>query len=216
MLDALAVIIARRARRVLATAVVFVTVAGVFGGPVVGLLDADDDFDDPAAEAIRAHDALLEATGAEPRADLVALVALGAPAESERAQAKLECVADILASEPAVAVVEAPRAGRATRPMISADGRSAFLSARFATDAPRTEVALALEEKLERLPGVVVGGAVIAQEQVGEQVSEDLARAEALAFPVLFLLSLFVFHSVVALHGRVGLREAPPGERLAA
>ena len=198
MLDALAVVIARRARRILTVAVVFVAVAGVFGGPVVGLLDAGDDFDDPAAEAIRAHDALLDATGAEPRADLVALVRLGAPADSPAARKKLDRVEDILRSEDDVAIVEAPRGDAATRAMISTDGRTAFLAARFAAGAPRADLALSLQEKLERVPGVLVGGAVIAQEQVGDQVSQDLARAEALAFPVLFLLSLFVFRSVVA------------------
>ena len=118
MLDALAVAIARRARRVLAIAVVFVAVAGIFGGPVVGLLGAEDDFDDPAAEAIRAHDRLAEATGAEPSADLVALVRLGAPARSPAAQAKLDRVTRILASERQVAIVEAPRGDEASRAMI--------------------------------------------------------------------------------------------------
>ena len=198
MLDALAVLIARRARRVLVVAVVFVAVAGVFGGPVVGLLDAEDDFDDPAAEAIRAHDTLREASGAEPNADLIALVRLPGSVQLPQAQAKLERVERILRSEQDVAIVEAPRGDAATRAMVSTDGRSAFLSARFAAGAPRADLAIALQEKLERVPGVVVGGAVVAQEQVGEQVSEDLARAEMLAFPVLFLLSLFVFRSLVA------------------
>ena len=55
-----------------------------------------------------------------------------------------------------------------------------------------------MQPKLERMPGVTVGGGELAQEQVGDQVSEDIARAELLAFPILFLLSLFVFRSVVA------------------
>ncbi len=196
MLDALASFIARRARRTLAVAAVFVAVAAIFGGPVVGLLDADDDFDDPAAEAIRAHDALLEATGAEPRVDIVALIRLGAPVDSPAAQATLGRVEAILRDEPAVAYVETPdpEAGRG----VSTDGRSAVLSAGFEAGAPRVDAALALRERLERVPGVIVGGAMIAQEQVGEQVSEDLARAELLAFPILFVLSLFVFRSVVA------------------
>ena len=38
----------------------------------------------------------------------------------------------------------------------------------------------------------------VAAPQISEQVSEDLARAELLAFPLLFLFSLFVFRGVVA------------------
>jgi uncharacterized membrane protein YdfJ with MMPL/SSD domain len=45
---------------------------------------------------------------------------------------------------------------------------------------------------------VTVGGREVAGDQVGEQVSEDIARAELLAFPILFLLSFFVFRSLVA------------------
>ena len=39
---------------------------------------------------------------------------------------------------------------------------------------------------------------MVAFTQVGEQVQEDLAFAELLAFPLLFLLSLLVFRSFVA------------------
>ena len=55
-----------------------------------------------------------------------------------------------------------------------------------------------MQPRLERIPGVTLGGNDIARDQVGDQVSEDIARAELLAFPILFLLSLFVFRSVVA------------------
>ncbi len=57
MLESLGTLLVRRVRRVLALCAVLVTAAAVFGGPVVGLLDAEDDFDDPATESIRAHDA---------------------------------------------------------------------------------------------------------------------------------------------------------------
>ena len=47
-------------------------------------------------------------------------------------------------------------------------------------------------------PGVVVGGFAVAQEQVNKQVENDLRTAELLAFPLLFLLSLLFFRSLVA------------------
>ena len=55
-----------------------------------------------------------------------------------------------------------------------------------------------LQERVEREPGVTAGGGQLAFTQVSEQIQEDLARAELLAFPLLFLLSLVVFRSVVA------------------
>ncbi len=42
------------------------------------------------------------------------------------------------------------------------------------------------------------GRAALAGPAVGDQVSEDLAKAELLAFPLLFLLSLFVFRGAIA------------------
>lgn len=198
MLDALGALLARRARLVLLIAVVAIAAAGVFGGPVVALLGSDDDFDDPSAEAIRAHDALTEATGAEPGVDVVALVRLDATFGSAGARARIAEIERILASEPAVAYVNAPAARGPAAAQVSEDRRSAFVAAGFRAGVPRSDVAVELQERLEQVPGVTVGGAVIAQEQVGEQVSEDLARAELLAFPILFVLSLVVFRSVVA------------------
>jgi RND superfamily putative drug exporter len=55
-----------------------------------------------------------------------------------------------------------------------------------------------IADRLSGEPGVVVGGAAVAQEQVNKQVEKDLRMAELLAFPLLFLLSLLFFRSLVA------------------
>ena len=85
MLESLGSLLVRRKRLVLAVCVVLVAAAGAFGGPIVGLLDAEDDFDDPSTESIRAHDALRDATGVEPGTDLVAVVRLGAAVDVDPA-----------------------------------------------------------------------------------------------------------------------------------
>ena len=194
MLDRLAVFIHRRRRRVLWGSLVVVLAAGFFGGPVFGLLDSGDDFDDPQAEATRAADDIARATGASAAPDLVALVRLGAPADSPQAQRKLARVAATLKDRGIADVSRYERGGN--RGLVSEDGRSSYVVATFATDAQGSLDRV--QPRLERLPGVTVGGGEIAREQVGDQVSEDIARAELLAFPILFLLSLFVFRSVVA------------------
>jgi uncharacterized membrane protein YdfJ with MMPL/SSD domain len=194
MLDRLAAFIYRRRRRVLWGSLVVVLVAGFFGGPVFGLLDSGDDFDDPQAEAPLASADIARATGASASPDLVALVRLGAPADSPEAQRKLERVATALA-DPGIANVTRYE-GSGNRTLVSKDGESSYVVATFRDDA--RGVLGRTQPKLERIPGVSVGGNEIAQEQVGDQVSEDIARAELLAFPILFLLSLFVFRSVIA------------------
>ena len=47
-------------------------------------------------------------------------------------------------------------------------------------------------------PGVILGGPAVAGRQVAETVESDLTRAELIAFPLVFLLSLLVFRGVVA------------------
>jgi uncharacterized membrane protein YdfJ with MMPL/SSD domain len=195
-MEALARFIDRRRRLVLAATVVLVFLAGAYGGPVVGLLDSSDDFEDSATESVHARDAVERATGRSATPDLVALVRLGAPIDQPQAQQKLQRVAEALRDRD-VAEVLAYREG-GPEALVSRDRRSTYLVATFRSDADEDEVAERLEARLAGEPGVTLGGAVLAREQVGEQVQEDLARAEMLAFPILFLLSLIVFRSVVA------------------
>ena len=194
MLDRLAVLIYRRRRRVLWGSLVVVLAAGFFGGPVFGLLDSGDDFDDPQAEAVLAARDIERATGAGASPDVIALVRLGASADSAQAQEKLARVARAFDDRGVAGVVRYERGG--DRTLVSKDGRSSSVVATFRTDA--AGALDRVQDRLERIPGVTVGGGELAGEQIGDQVSEDIARAELLAFPILFLLSFFVFRSLVA------------------
>src|SRR5215218_9468449 len=192
MLDSLARLMFRRRRRVLVGALLFVLLAGAVGGPVVGLLDSDDDFDPPSAEAVQAREAIARATGASATPDIVALVRLGAPADSAPAQAKLRDVARV-ASGPEVARVAAYEPG-GPRELVSKDGQSSYVAVTLRDGADAEPVI----DRMEGLPQVALGGPEVVGEQTGTQVQEDLARAETLAFPLLFLVSLLVFRGVVA------------------
>ena len=121
------------------------------------------------------------------------LVRLGAQADSAEGQRKLDRVEGAL-DVPGIKIVRYERGG--DRTLVSKDGRTSYVVATFPTNAGG--VLDRVQPRLERIPGVTLGGNDIARDQVGEQVSEDIARAELLAFPILFLLSLFVFRSVVA------------------
>src|SRR4051794_1908584 len=194
MLDRLARLVYERRRRFLWGAVVVVLVAGFFGGPVFGLLDNDGDFDDPQAEAVLAAHDVERATGASATPDVVALVRLGAPADSTAGQARLAQVARAL-RDPGVANVGRYERGGDRAP-VSRDGRSSYVVATFRSDS--YGALDRIRARTARLPGVTLGGGELARGQVGDQVSEEIARAEILAFPILLLLSFFVFRSVVA------------------
>jgi putative drug exporter of the RND superfamily len=192
MLASLARLMFRRRRRVLVGTVVLVFVAGAIGGPVAGLLDSDDDFDPPSAEAVQAREAIADATGASATPDIVALVRLGAQADSATAQAKLRDV-ERAAAGPEVARVDAYEPGGPPE-LVSSDGRSSYVAVTLRDGADSEPVI----DRMEDLPGVALGGPEVVNEQTGTQVQEDLARAELLAFPLLFLVSLVVFRGVVA------------------
>jgi uncharacterized membrane protein YdfJ with MMPL/SSD domain len=192
MLDSLARLMFRRRRRVLVGALLFVVLAGAVGGPVAGLLDSDDDFDPPSAEAVQAREAIADATGASATPDVIALVRLGAPADSAAAQAKLRDVARVAAG-PEVARVDAYEPG-GPEELVSKNRRSSYVAVTLRDGAD----ADAVIDRLEGVPQVALGGPEVVNEQVGTQVQEDLARAELLAFPLLFLVSLLVFRGVVA------------------
>ena len=87
-----------------------------------------------------------------------------------------------------------------SRAFVSEDGRSTYFAVTLKpTGGKRTqEIGGEIAESLTAHPGVVVGGPAVAEEEVNNQVEEDLQHAEMLAFPLLFLLSLLFFRSLVA------------------
>ena len=134
------------------------------------------------------------ATGASASPDMVALVRLRALADSAQGQDKLARVAKAFQDRGIASVGRYERGG--DRALVSKDGRSSYVVGTFRVDS---QGALErVQDRLERIPGVTLGGGELAGEQIGDQVSEDIARAELLAFPILLLLSFFVFRSLVA------------------
>jgi RND superfamily putative drug exporter len=200
MLAALARLATRRPRRVLgATALLFV-VAVVVGGPVAGLLSTGNDFADPGAESIAAGERIEAAAGVEPSPSIIVLVRpQGGDVRAPAARGRVAEVARALRAIPGVArvtsIADAPSPA-----LVSRDGSATYLTAalRPLGDDGRGEVADAVRARLGDEPDVTLGGPAFAGPAVGDQVSEDLARAELLAFPILFGLSLVVFRGMVA------------------
>jgi uncharacterized membrane protein YdfJ with MMPL/SSD domain len=187
-------VIYRRRRAILWGSAVAVLVAAVVALPVFGELSSGNDFDDPSAESVRASHAIEAATGADAAPSVIALVRLGAPADSGKARARIAQTARLL-NGPGVASVAAYRPG-GDRRLLSRDGRSTYLVATFRTDDAGAKDRIVAAAK--GIPYITLGGGAIAQPQVGTQVSQDIARAELFAIPILFALSLLVFRSAIA------------------
>ncbi len=198
LLEPLADLAVRRPWGIVAVASVCVAVSAVFGARVASSLKPFG-FDDPSSESILAARQIGDATGYDPDRSLVALVRLGRPVGDPSARAKVERIASRLAAEPTVArVVSFYDTGEPA--FVSRDRRSTYLFA-FFRQLPDDEREAAARRLLGEFKGshdVKLGGAAIAYFEVGDTVEQDLVRAEIYAFPILFLLSLWVFRGLVA------------------
>ena len=186
--------------RLLAAAGVFAVLCGVLGGPVAGKLSTtNSNFDDSGSESVRARELIERRSGVSPDVSLVALVRPGVDVRSEAGRRGVAQVVSLIRSDPAVGRVF-DLAGTGSPAFVSEDGRSTYVAAAFkpiSSDDAET-AATRLDERLSQVPGVTVGGAVLAGSQVGTQVGKDLGKAEALAFPILFVLLFLVFRSPIA------------------
>jgi uncharacterized membrane protein YdfJ with MMPL/SSD domain len=193
----LATFLHANARRVLAVAVLAATVAGAFGFGVAKEMSPYG-ADDPATQSVRASHRFEDAAGRQIDAGVVAIVQAG-DVRGTAAKVRLDQVASQLRGQPAVARVVSYYDTRDAA-MISRDRRSTYVLAYFKPLSDKTleDAAKAIDTSFSRQRDVTLGGEAIANAQVNSQVGEDLGRAELLAFPFIFLLSLLFFRSLVA------------------
>lgn len=185
----------RRPRRILLATLALFLVAAVFGAPVAGLLSTDGGFIDPDSESNVAAERLerLGDDDPSPRAIILVRGRVGEPAVRERVTALARAARDTEGVSAAPTYYETR-----DRTLVARDRRSTFIPVTFRASAEGHAVGEELRDRLEDAPAVLVGGPAVAGPAIGDQVSEDLAKAEMLAFPILFLLSLWVFRGVVA------------------
>jgi RND superfamily putative drug exporter len=187
----------RNRRRVLLFALLGIAVAGVFGLGVAKRLSPYGDAD-PSTQSVQATNRYQAATGRQIDPGVVALLKTGG-VHSASAERRVRRVETELRSSRDIAAVSSYYDSRDPA-MVSRDGRSTYVLAYFKpkSDLRIQEDAKRLESEFASQHDVELGGGAIANEQVNTQVGNDLARAELLAFPIIFLLSLLFFRSLVA------------------
>ncbi len=195
MFDALARLADRRARRIGIFAIAFFLLAGAIGGSVASRLDPYG-ADDPSTETVKAKDRLFDAGL---RIPAVLAVVENAPIAAPATRARVEALERSVRRRADVKSVSGYYDTHSPV-FVSKNGQSTYFAVALKpTDDKRwQEAGSDIADQLSTEPGVVVGGAAVAQEQVNKQVEKDLRMAEMLAFPLLFLLSLLFFRSLVA------------------
>jgi uncharacterized membrane protein YdfJ with MMPL/SSD domain len=195
MLNALANLAIRRSRTVIVAALIGAVIAGLLGAGVASRLQPYG-ADDPATESVQADDRLDDAGFQD--LGLVALVS-GVDISSPQTKRRVDTLAARISKDPAVGRI-ADYYNTASRTLVSRDGGSTYLAVYLkpTDDKARSDAAKRIADRLDGTPGLTLGGPDLASEQVNHQVESDLRRAEMLAFPLLFLLSLLFFRSLVA------------------
>jgi uncharacterized membrane protein YdfJ with MMPL/SSD domain len=195
MFDRLAALAQRRGRWIVIGAVVFFLAAGALGGGVADRL-IPYDASDPETESAEAE-ALLQDAGYRTGDVIVLIEDVDVTAADGRE--RVGEIADELAQRGDVQQVVG-YLDTGSKDFVSDGGDTTYLSVRLTAteDDKRQDAAERITESLAGEPGVTVGGTAVAQQEINEQVEEDLRRAEMLAFPLLFLLSLLFFRSLVA------------------
>ncbi len=182
-------------RWVLVVAVAFFVGAALYGGNVASYL-APYGAKDPDTESIQTDDDLQ--TAGYRSASVVVLVE-DLDVTTAAGKRQLAALQEKISADPAV---EGSTGWLQTRSddFVSRDSDATYLAVtlKATDDGQLQDDAEHLASLLADEPGVKVGGSALGQKQVNDQIEEDLRRAELLVFPLLFLLSLLFFRSLIA------------------
>jgi len=191
----------RRRRWVLAATLVGFLAAGALGGGVFDRLSGGG-FDDPAAGSSLAADQLEDAFGAGDANVVLLVTAKDGSVDDDAVAAEGVRLTEELAAERSVEQAFSYWTLGSAPPLRSGDGTQALVLARIGGDEDHIdEVIEELAPRYTRDGSVVdvaVGGQAESFRQVSTQVESDLVRAETITFPIVLILLIVVFGSVVA------------------
>jgi uncharacterized membrane protein YdfJ with MMPL/SSD domain len=198
----------RRARWICSAAVVIAILGALYGSRVGDRLSPVG-LEDPQSETAQANALIVRATGNEALPGFVVLVSLGpgvkhtgtgkqALLEGLSAGLKIHQVVEVLESDPQVGKIQSPL--NAGSYFVSRNRLLSYVTVQFHNQTERyhVEAAQRLAAKLAHMPGVSVGGSDLATSQITTIVRRDADVALLISFPILALLSLLFFRSMVA------------------
>src|SRR5215831_7629996 len=184
-------------RRVLFVAVIAATIAAVFGIGVAKRLSPYG-ANDPSTQSVQAKHRYEAAAGRQIDPGVIALVDSGHVQTAGAARRVREVEAQLRSSRDVAGVSSYYDSHDPA--VVSRDGSSTYVVAYFLpkSDSRIKDDATRLESQFAGQHDVKLGGRAIVNAQANTQVGHDLAHAELLAFPLIFLLSLLFFRSLVA------------------
>ncbi len=201
LLDRLARFVVRRRRLVLVASLATFIAAGVIGGSVVGKLKSGG-FEDPKAASTRAANLLDDRFGGGEPNVIFLITAKGSNVDTPEVAAAGIALTQRVAKEAGVEAALDYWSLGSPPPLRSADGSQALVFVRVGGE--QDEVIKRVKTLLPDYVGdrgpikVEAGGQGPLYEEVGSTIEKDLQRAELTAFPIVLLLLILVFGSVIA------------------
>jgi uncharacterized membrane protein YdfJ with MMPL/SSD domain len=180
--------------------IVAITLVATIGAAILGSSVFDRaqpfGFSDPQSESSRAYDLIENATGARAVPAVVLLVTPGGSIRSAESRAVVRRAARTLAGVRGIVRVVTPAQDRA---LVSDSGAQALVEGfvsrsedNLSKVGERTDAAFPGDGPVE------VGGTAVASVQLNDNTENDLRRIELYAAPIILLISLIVFRSLVA------------------
>jgi RND superfamily putative drug exporter len=201
MLTRLAEFVIRRRRWVLLGALIVFVVSGAVGGNVQKHL-SQGGFEDPNAESTTAGHALQDTFGAGQPNFLLLVQARKGTVDDPAVAAAGNALTVELAKEGVIEQAVSYWSLGSPPPLKSKDGTKALVLANIKGSQDEMAARVKnLSPKYARSTDVLVvrvGGFNEVFKEVGHTIESDLARAEAVAFPITLILLIFVFGSVIA------------------
>ncbi|SOJ56373.1 Trehalose monomycolate exporter MmpL3 [Mycobacterium simulans] len=195
-------------RIVIATAVLFLLAAGIFGAPVSTQLPAGG-YDDPGSESAKAQAILandFHAGGMPIVFEITDPGGVDAPAARARAQTVLAALHDSRYAQQISSYWSASMSGLSepaiTASLVSSDHRTGLIVAQIAgSDSDAPQRAHDIANPIVGTHGdvtVKAGGQAIAYYDVNRQLRKDLTTIEAVAMPLAFVVLVWIFGSALA------------------
>lgn len=186
-----------RHRRSMLAAWVLVLLIGIASAPVLfGRLSSDVG----TAKGSESQRVVSFLHRAAPSGDEINAVVEGRPADDPALRWDVTAAAADIRRIPGVASVTTPWSGPGGAALIASDRNAVAVRVAFRPDRPDTGEVHASAARLRAIaaPRVLVGGGPLQDDEMNGQAAADLGHAEKLSMPVVLVLLLVIFGSVVA------------------
>ncbi|MGH3915760.1 MAG: MMPL family transporter [Pseudonocardiaceae bacterium] len=185
---------------IVAGTLLFVVFGGFWGSGTFGQLAGGAGFDDPYSESARANEILTGPLGRNVADVVVMFTSDNRTVDDPAFEAAVTEAAGRVPGESVEWIETFWTTG--SPDYVSADRRSTYIAMQLASDIEGENVTTYQESIKDRLGvdgfEVRYGGLIPVNDQVNERTAQDLLRAELVSIPILLVLLIIIFRSVIA------------------